>query len=250
MFLPNDVIRYTAPQRTVRVLCVEHARGVVWTFELGARHALPRAVPLPALSEDVFSGRARLLTDDPFAATAPETALPPRQRAQQAKAWDIVAGLQALAPALYLAHERAALVAQSAAAHGVSRPTVLRYLRRFWERGQTADALLPDYGNSGARGRTRAATAGVKRGRPRIDGGPPGPNVDDATRAVFLAAAARYRARHGKLARRAAYRQMLADFYRGHAPDAVPSFGQFSYWLGRDDTMENDCNAPPSIPKS
>lgn len=250
MFLPNDVIRYTAQQRAVRVLYIERERGIVWTFELGQRHALPRAVPLPALSEDVFSGRARLLTDDPFAAHPAAAALPPRQRAQQAKAWDIVAGLQALAPALYLAHDRAAMVAHSAAAHGVSRPTVLRYLRRFWERGQTPDALLPDYGNSGARGRTRAANAGVKRGRPRTDGRQAGLNVDDDTRAVFRAAAARYRARHGTLARRDAYRQMLADFYRGQAPDAVPSFGQFSYWLDRDGTAREAGHAPSSIPKS
>jgi hypothetical protein len=29
---------------------------------------------------------------------------------------------------------------------------------------------------------------------------------------------------------------MLADFYPGCRPDAMPSFGQFSYWLARDGT--------------
>jgi hypothetical protein len=136
---------------------------------------------------------------------------------------------------LYQPRERAQMVARCAEEYGMSRPSVLRYLRRFWERGQTADALLPDYGNSGARGKTRGSSAGVKRGRPRKSGEHPGLNTDAEMRATFRAAVERHAATHPAFSRRAAYRQMLEDFYRGHAPGAVPSFGQFSYWLDKDD---------------
>ena len=60
-------------------------------------------------------------------------------------------------------------------------------------------------------------------------------NVDAATRDVFRTAVARYRASHADFSRRAAYRQMLAEFYPGCEPGAAPTFGQFSYWLERDD---------------
>jgi hypothetical protein len=243
MFLPNDVIQYAAPLRTVRVLWIERERGLAYTFELGLPHSQPRTVPLQALAEDVLSGCARLLPDDPYAAPPAPPLLPQKHRELQAKAWDIVGSLQAQAPALYQPRERAAMVARCAEEHGVSRPSVLRYLRRFWERGQTIDALLPDYGNSGARGKTRGASAGVKRGRPRKSGGHPGLNIDAGTRAVFRAAVARFRATRGAapFSRRAAYRQMLADFYGGQAPGAVPSFGQFCYWLDKD-------GAPGALP--
>jgi hypothetical protein len=236
MFLPNDVIQYAAPVRHVRVLWVERERGLTWIFELGQRRSQPCAVRLQALADDVLGGRARLLLHDPFAAAPAPASLADKHRVLRDKAWTIVGSLQARAPDLYLARERAALVAGAAERHGVSRASVLRYLRRFWERGQTIDALLPDYGNSGAPGRTRAASAGVKRGRPRKSGDHPGLNIDAATRAIFRAAVARYLATHAALARRAAYRQMLADFYPGCRPDAMPSFGQFSYWLARDGT--------------
>lgn len=234
MFLPNDVIQYAAPLRSIRILWVERERALAWTFELGQRRSQPRPIGLAALADDLRTARARLLPIDPFAAAPAPAALADKHRALRDKAWAIVSGLQAHAPALYLARERAVLVARCAERHGVSRSSVLRYLRRFWERGQTIDALLPDYANSGARGRTRAASAGVKRGRPRTSGGHPGLNVDAATRAAFRAAVARHQATHAAFSRRAAYRQMLADFYRDCAPDAVPSFGQFSYWLERD----------------
>ena len=234
MFLPNDVIRYAVPPRLIRILWIAPDRALAYAFELGQAHSQPRAVALHMLAADVLDGRAALLPDDPFAAPAPPPRLPQKYRDVQAKAWDIVASLQAHVPALYERRARAALVADCAVAHGVSPPSVLRYLRRFWERGQTIDALLPDYGNSGARGKTRGASAGVKRGRPRKSGDHPGPNTDAAMRATFRAAVARYAATHPEFSRRAAYRQMLQDYFRDRPPADLPSFGQFSYWLDKD----------------
>jgi hypothetical protein len=234
MFLPNDVIQYTAPARALRILWIDHARALAYTFELGQRHSQPRTMALQLLADDVLGQRARLLLDDPYAAPPAPPGLPPKHLALRDKAWDIVAGLLAEGPALYQARQRAALVARCAEAHGVSRPSVLRYLRRYWERGQVIDALLPDYGNSGAPGKTRGASDGVKRGRPRKSGAHPGLNIDAATRATFRAAVARFRASHADFSRRAAYRQMLAEFYPGCEPGAAPSYGQFSYWLERD----------------
>jgi hypothetical protein len=236
MFLPNDVIQYAAAQHTVRVLWIDRPCGLVYTYELGLAHAQPRSMALQALADDVLAGRARLLLHDPYAAPPAPALLPQKHRDLQARAWAIVRSLTTQVPALYAPRERAAMVAQCAEAHGVSRPTVLRYLRRFWERGQTIDALLPDYGNSGARGKTRGANDGVKRGRPRKDGQHPGLNIDAATRATFRSAVTRYRVTHPSFSRRGAYRQMLDEFYRGREPGAVPSFGQFSYWLDKDGT--------------
>jgi len=234
MFLPNDVIQYTAPMRTLRILWIDRERALAATFELGQRHSQPHTMALQVLADDVLGRRARLLLYDPYAAPPAPPSLPPKYLALRDKAWDIVASLQAEGPALYQSRARTALVARCAEAHGVSRPSVLRYLRRFWERGQVINALLPDYGNSGARGKTRGASAGVKRGRPRKAGQPPGLNIDAATRAVFRTAVARYRASHADFSRRAAYRQMLTEFYPDCEPGAAPSFGQFSYWLERD----------------
>lgn len=241
MFLPNDVIQYAGPVRTIRVLWIDRQRAQAYTFELGLAHSQPRVYALATLVEDVQEGRARLLLHDPYAAPPPPPLLPQKYRDLQNKAWDIVSALQAQVPGLYQPRERALMVARCAEEYGVSRPSVLRYLRRFWERGQTVDALLPDYSNSGARGKTRGASVGVKRGRPRKSGDHPGLNTDADMRATFRAAVARYAATHPEFSRRAAYRQMLADYYHGHAPGAVPTFGQFNYWLDKD-------GAPPQRP--
>nr|WP_261893375.1 hypothetical protein [Enterobacter ludwigii]CAH8250170.1 Transposon Tn7 transposition protein TnsB [Enterobacter ludwigii] len=47
-----------------------------------------------------------------------------------------------------------------------TKQTLYRLVRRYWQRGQTPNALLPDYKNSGARGKKRVSKGG-KLGRPR-----------------------------------------------------------------------------------
>ena len=237
MLVQNDVLEYmAAPGRAVRVLWIDVEQALAYTFELRSRAAVPQPVQLRSLRDDVAQGRARQLLVDPCAAPAPPDSMPAGYLALQAKAWSAVRALHADRRALYDPRRRAVLLAGYATAHGISKSSILRYLRRYWERGQTPDALLPDYGNSGAPGRTRAVTIGIKRGRPRKDAAT-GLNADERIRAIFRAAAARYAASHDGFSRRAAYRMMLEEFFQGEAPGLVPTYGQFSYWLDRDGSI-------------
>jgi hypothetical protein len=220
----NDVVEFAGtPGRTVRVLWIDQPRALAWTYQLGSHAAMPEPTPLAVL-----------------AAAPPREPVPQGYLNLQAKAWSAVRALHADRHALVDPRQRATLMAAYAAAHGMSKSSILRYLRRYWERGQTPDALLPDYGNSGAPGRTRAVTAGIKRGRPRKGAGT-GTNADERMRAIFRAAAARYAASHDGFSRRAAYRQMLEDFFQDVDAGALPSFGQFNYWL------ERDAAVPPPV---
>jgi hypothetical protein len=144
---------------------------------------------------DVRERRAQLLLIDPCRVHADTASLPPRHLEVRARAWQIVSALTRDEPAIYQARTRGRMVQACSEQHSVSHPSIYRYLRRYWERGQNADALLPDYGNSGAPGKTRGSSANVKRGRPRKSGAA-GLNADAAIRDTFRAAVARYAATH------------------------------------------------------
>lgn len=233
MLLRNDLLEYAGERpRTLRILWIDPAQRLAYTFETGASNAMPCAAALDALIDDVQARRARLLPLDPWRAAPDPATLPSNYLALRERAWAIVGSLTRAEPAIFAAATRGPLVAACCLAHGVSHPTIYRYLRRYWERGQHPDALLPDYANSGAPGKTRRVTAGVKRGRPSTSG-KPGINADATLRATMRAAAMRYAAIHDSFSRRAAYRQMI-DEYFGANRHAAPSYGQFSYWLDRD----------------
>jgi hypothetical protein len=237
MFLHNDVLEYRDPPgHLVRILWIDVTYSVAYTFALRRPSATPRSTPLQVLVADVSTRRARLLLTDPC--RTPRIDAPSgKHHLLQMKAWDAVTALHHDLPQLYLPRQRAALLSAYSRAHGISVASLMRYLRRYWERGQTIDALLPDYANSGARGKTRAASAGVKRGRPRngtTGSANAGTNTDAALRALFLAAAAQFAATHPHFSRPAAYRQMLRDHFADCPPGTIPTYGQFNYWLERD----------------
>jgi hypothetical protein len=204
------------------------------------------------------AGHARVLAADPHLMVVSQELLPPKHLQLRARAWEIIEGLVAQVPEIYEARLRGQMIAQATAQHGVSHPTIYRYLRRYWQRGQTPNALLPDYGNSGGRGKVRQSSAGVKRGRPRKNGADAGPglNADEEIRRTFRVATARYAAANAKFSRLGAYQQMLRDFFVERRIDAdsgrvlsvphgsvkeVPTFGQFNYWLDHDD------DRPPEV---
>jgi len=233
MLLNNDVIEYAGtPNRVIRILWIDQQHALAHTFALGSATAWPRPVALAELVADLQARRARLLLTDPYRAQILQDP-PEHHRDIQARAWDAVRTLHEQKPDVYLRAARAKAVAGYARQHGMSRANLMRYLRRYWERGQTPDALLPDYANSGAPGRARVATGGIKRGRPSKRA-VAGPNVDAALRTIFQSAVARHGATNAEFSRRAAYRAMLAEHFADASASAIPSYGQFIYWLERD----------------
>lgn len=121
------------------------------------------------------------------------------------------------------------MVAQVAAAHGVSAATPRRYLRRYWDGRQTQDARWPkqaatprDVGAGPAR-RTRR---GVLQSEPD-------------RRSTFRMGATRHASTHEAFSRRAACRQMPQEFNPGRTIDALPTFGQFNYWIDKDGVLSS-----------
>ena len=259
MLLRNDLLHYTHPSpRTVRILWIAPEQSHAYVFDVAARSADVELVQLSVLHADIRAGRASVLPADPYLMVVSQDLLPPKHLQLRARAWEIIEPLVALEPGIYEARQRGQLIARATGTHGVSHPTIYRYLRRYWQRGQTPNALLPDYCNSGGKGKVRQASAGIKRGRPRKNGADEGPglNADEEIRRTFRVAIARYAAGHAKFSRLGAYEQMLDEFFVERRIDeesgrvlttpagrsaVLPTFGQFNYWLDHDD------DRPPEV---
>ena len=253
MLLRNDLLQYRQPSpRTVRVLWIAPDQSHAWVYDVAARSADVELVQLSVLLADVRAGHASVLPADPYLMVVSQEMLPPKYLQLRARAWEVIAALVAQEPDIYDPRRRGQMIAHATAEHQVSHPTIYRYLRRYWQRGQTPNALLPDYCNSGGKGKVRQSSEGVKRGRPRKNGADAGHgmNADEDIRRVFRVAIARYAASHHKFSRLGAYRQMLDDFFIERRIDPasgrvqatpqrraamLPTFGQFNYWLDHDD---------------
>lgn len=143
----------------------------------------PSLISLETLVKAVENGML-VRKPDPFDYLIYE--MPPKGSVQQQK---LEKNLQLIQPIIcdadcFLPKVRSARIAQVIAEHSTTKQTLYRLLMRYWQRGQIANALLPDYKNSGGRDKTRQAKD-KKLGRPRVNMPGKGTIVDEATRRLF-----------------------------------------------------------------
>lgn len=251
MLLRNDLIEYIEdPCRIVRILWLHPEQPIVATFDVNTLGAKPDIVQIQPLLDDIESGKAKMLPQDPYLIVANDDSITDKAKEIRTRAWSLIESLVSDVPAIYCADRRWEMITHCADNHGSTHRTIYRYLHRYWQRGQTPNALLPDYANSGGKGKTRTPTD-IKRGRPRKFGSQAGINVDEDIRKVFRVAVTRYYAMQVKFTLHGAYGQMLKDFFCERTIDpetgtvthsqnvdiaatGFPTFGQFNYWFEHD----------------
>ncbi|RCW96334.1 Mu transposase C-terminal domain-containing protein [Marinomonas foliarum] len=119
----------------------------------------------------------------------------------------------------------------------VSRPYLYKLLRRYWQRGQVPNALLPDYKNSGGKGQKREVKD-KKLGRPRKIMEGVGASVNEETARLFRIIIDKYVLKK-KFSIARAHRK-LKTLYGDYFPDILesekPTLRQMSYFYHRDYT--------------
>ena len=138
----------------------------------------------------------------------------------------------------------------------IAKKTIYGYLRKYWQRGKTKNSLIPDYSNSGGKGKPRKSSNSIKRGRPRkykkVAEIGEGINITEEDRKIFRIAISKfYNNRKGNFLT-TAYELMLKDYYseeivfdnRGVRrsvlipPSKRPTIRQFRYWYDKE--QKND----------
>jgi len=184
---------------------------------------------------------------DPYVVTSqPEDSIPVAYRQIRDQAWKTIQPLVDSGRDIYLAEKRGIAVTAAALRTGRSRTTIFGYLRRYWQGGQTPNALLPHYAFCGAAGQPRGITE-FKRGRPssleRATQTRMGINVDDRIRDCFrIGVRLFYETRHTRSLKEAYQLTLEKFFHRGYEwrngiaipilppGEDLPSYWQFRSW--------------------
>lgn len=184
----------------VRVVWLSPDGGSAALYRLTEARAFPVLAPTAPLEERLRALEVRLVADDPFQVIAAEAKLKEGDKRRRDRAWELIKPLVENTPDIFSAHRRGALVKKAVeAARTGTNPQlkhttvaqIYTYLRRYWQRGMTANALLPDFHNCGAPGKVRPVGE-KKRGRPRKFGTQAGVNITPEMRRVFSVAHDRY----------------------------------------------------------
>jgi len=140
-------------------------------------------------------------------------------------------------PDFYVKNIRSKCLAKIIDTGEISRPYLYKLIRRYWQRGQIPNALLPDYKNSGGKGQRRIAKQ-KKLGRPRIIMEGTGALIDEHTNKLFRIIIDKYILKKKFSIARAhrKFKGLYDNVFPGVPESEKPTIRQLSYFFDREYT--------------
>jgi hypothetical protein len=227
-------------------------RDYIVTIDVFGKRALPKIRPVKIINQQLEENEIEIIDDEPYfelyVMALDEKRLNDTYVAIQNNAWNLIKEAVKLEPDIYLKRKRGKIVQEIVNEYNVPAVSIYKYLKRYWQRGKTKVALLPDYFRSGAKGKERKS-GDRKRGRPKKTPCPSGEgiNIDDNIKNIFRVVINRYYHTRQKNSFKLAYELMVREFfsekiiledgsekYRIFPAGKLPTLPQFRYWYKKE----------------
>ncbi|MEG0308344.1 MAG: DDE-type integrase/transposase/recombinase [Clostridium sp.] len=255
MISVNSVFKYVDIDDGERIRVIELDEDNVYVVNIDAATSMPRTEKLGKVQEEVDEEKL-IAIKDPFLKILEDKELTSVQIKKRDTDWKLVE--------VYWEHNKIKLLKKTyrnnmfkriSEESGVSLSTVKKLFSRYWQRGMNKNALLPDYINSGAKGKERKLSEN-KVGRPKkadyygevIEG----INITSDVKKHFELAINKHYRNTKKASLTETYTLMLMDFYSESYVEnneiehqvwdksRIPTYQQFYYWFRKTEDIQKD----------
>lgn len=256
MILENMVFKYTdVKEERIRIIYIDNDNKIFYYVDIDTELAMPKWDFISKIIEEIES-RVLVTIVDPYLMNINEDKLSETEREKRDRNWEIISKvwyenkLQILDK-----KKRSRVLEQISNQYSISRSTLKRMLTRFWQRGMTRNSLLPDYKNSGAKGKEKNLQSN-KIGRPKRvsykNEDLEGINVTDDIKVQFEVAINKYYRKANKISIKETYEYVLRDFfsdqfiengerkYKVWDKSRIPTYDQFYYWFKKNEDPKKD----------
>lgn len=243
MVAVNTILYNQEEEKEYRILWLSEAQGLAYIFALTC-DGMPAAVTLREIGQRLLEGTLTEQAADPYFKAVPENEIPDSYKNIRDSIWRDVEGLVSREPAIYDRHQRGEMIAELKA-QGHEAASIYRHLKRYWQRGKSKNAFLPDYMNCGGRGKEKTFS-GKRNGRRPQYSNTISRSIDGDTKKIFEQAVQKYYHTRKEYSFKAAYELMVKEYYTRPAvqPDGttrlelldigeIPSLRQFRYWYSK-----------------
>lgn len=260
----NNLIQYGTGEDeeiiVLRLLYLDNINDIAFAIDINTNKGLPVFCRPSELAEELALKIAAIASNDPWARIIKENELTEKEKEIRDKAWAIIEDLTKPEnePGVYYRKERAELIQEITQKHKVATATVYKYWRRYLQRGKIENALLPDYQNSGSKGKERIVSKklGRKRKFSHVDEIGDGINVDERIKKIFRAAISQFYYNPKEINLMTAYNLMLKEYFsedyivdRGIKKPLLipqeqkPSYWQFRYFYNKENNIEKEISS-------
>lgn len=260
MIYINQVLQYTTESQRIRIVEIEEP--YVYMVNIDTTSAMPKKELYDHLELELAQNNL-LVVADPFAKAISESELTPIQKSKRDEDWrNVEKFLLPNMKVLLKKKGREEKITEIVSESGLGKTKVKKLLSRYWQRGMNKNALLPDYKNSGGKGKSKKL-GDDKIGRPRritINGEyRSGINITDDIKTQFEYAINKYYRKANNYTLKDVYHFILRDFYsdrykengefqyRIWESNRIPSYDQFYYWFKKFEDPKKDIEFRKSV---
>ncbi|WP_139840769.1 Mu transposase C-terminal domain-containing protein [Gottfriedia acidiceleris] len=249
VFVLNDILQITDINGTTkeRLLYIDEDYKYCYCINIFDKKALPIKRKLSDLEELFNSHMLEICSEEPFSYIYKEDEnLSQKQKEIRDKRWGIIGEIVENEPDIYEKHIRGRLVEELSRSTKKIKSVIYDYLKQYWRLGKIKNALLPNYQNSGGKGKDKILNH-KKTGRKRKNSVlGEGTNVTEEIKNIFQLSYKRYLSNPGNYSLKIAYERMIQDFFVSEYRyengtkkvivkdrNEIPTIRQFKYWYNK-----------------
>lgn len=247
----NEIIRDAVHEKTYRVLWISAPISFLYWISLDTAERIPKKLDAAEVRAGLESGDYVAVGEAEIPLVA-EDDLTDEAKKHRDRIWNMLKDVLEKEPDIYEAKPRAALLRMVAQKNGMRANNLYPYLAKYWKRGKTPNAFLPDYRNCG-RSRDYEKGGYKKLGRPAQSGHGFGKVLQEEDFHNFDKAIRKYYLTRKEMTFQSAYERLLADFYTVKSTDQqggvslqllpedeIPSISQFRYWYQKNKNLKTE----------
>lgn len=233
----NEVMQIRQGEQLYRVLWVSSNQEYGYWIPLEKQNRVPVKFICREMVENISAGEIAVV-EDPIRVYGGNVAESAKEKRDEW--WRILRPVLECEPDIYERRRRGELLSEVAKKSNKDKANLYRYLVKYWKKGKTPNAFLPDFRNCG---RGTKIQNDKKLGRPLKHEGGFGKVLTDEDIEHFETAIRKYYLNRKALTLKSTYEKMLGDFYsvpvydkgggeylRLLSADQIPSITQFRYW--------------------
>lgn len=263
MLAVNSLIQYGNDKNHVeRVLWIDNKRTTSYVINIFLDR-YPVLKSLPVIEEGIKNGVIQVVEEGQWFNPVCEETLSEKDREHLEFAWSIIEELADVRhePNIFIPEFRKPMIQRVSRNFGISERTVGRYLKRYWQRGKTLYALVPDFSKCGGKGKPKTSGQS-KRGRPRKYSQAEGINVTEEIEQIFRIALKKYYYTTKKAPLKFAYQKMIGEFFAKDYKienglkipiiqdnNSIPTFTQFKYFYKKEHSIKREVSTRQSPKK-
>ena len=242
----NEIISNTNSGKYYRILWVSENNKYIFMIDTQDKNAFPVIKNVTEIVDMIIEGS--LIKEIAVPVNLSEGKVTEKSLSMRNEAWSIIKDVVYKEPDIFFSAKRGQFVQEIMKEHEVSKPTIYKHLRRYWQGGKVPDALLPHFSHCGGKGKDKQPRK--KMGRPaKYKELESKVIVNEEIKKIFRIALQSFYFNHKKPSLPFAYKMMIRKFYledefyvngekkvKLKDQNSIPTINQIRYFLNTEYT--------------